>query len=170
MKTLFIPAALLLQTDEFIANKYLNLKCPQLECLGLKLQNPVSCQFRIRNLLTQYLAQTKLIEFIQSLSFFFFFAQLSKFISTFRLFRLWPEIPISVQSFLFLPPYSLFYVCNGPPKFSRCLRCLELETPDSCYDQTTLVVCSCTQSPKKKKQLECQQQYFTGEKMKKINE
>jgi hypothetical protein len=28
MKTLFIPAALLLQTDEFIANKYLNLKCP----------------------------------------------------------------------------------------------------------------------------------------------
>jgi len=28
MKTLFIPAALLLQTDEFIANKYLNQKCP----------------------------------------------------------------------------------------------------------------------------------------------
>lgn len=46
----------------FFSSNSLHLDLTSL--LGLNLQIPVSCQFRIRNLLTQYLAQTKLIEFI----------------------------------------------------------------------------------------------------------
>lgn len=46
----------------FFSSNSLHLDLTSL--LGLNLQIPVSWQFRIRNLLTQYLAQTKLIEFI----------------------------------------------------------------------------------------------------------